>query len=124
MSIDVTELERLIAEQEAAIARLPARISGRQVRAMRELLGIARSAVHVQSGHLRDSLAIIQPSLGGEISESSITSTASYAGFEADKGGEHDYPALTIEQGAAALDELMADIAALIEAAFLGRGAL
>lgn len=117
MPVDTSQLESLIADLEQSRAALPGRIAARQVRAMRELLRVARAVVHVQSGDLRDSLYIIQPSIAGDIQESSITSLVSYAEHEADKGGEHDYAARTIDEGAAILDRLTDELAELLAAA-------
>lgn len=123
MPVDVSQLESLLSDMERAQAALPGLIAGKQIRAMRELLRIARSVVHVQSGRLRDSLYIIQPSIAGEFSESSITATVSYAAHEADKGGDHDYAARTIETGQGIIDQLTDELAELLAAATgAGRG--
>lgn len=122
--VDTSHLSDLLRVLEDGQTVLSSRIAGRQIRAMRELLRVARSVVHVRSGRLRDSLYVIAPSLLGDISESSIRATVSYAETEADKGGEHDYPARTIEDGAGVLDQLTDDLAALLEAACTGGGRL
>lgn len=123
MPIDATQLESLLRDIEANRVTLNGAIAGKQIRAMRDLLRVARSVVHVQSGRLRDSLYIIQPSIASEITESSITAMVRYAASEAEKGGEHDYPARTIADGQAILDQLAEDLAELLAAATgAGRG--
>lgn len=122
MPFDATEVENLLRQMEDGQTQLQARINGRIVRAMRELLGVARGVVHVRSGDLRDSLYIIAPSVAGDFTESSIASRGvPYAEEEADRGEAHDYPALTIEEGAGIIDGLTEDIADLLVAA-LGAG--
>src|SRR5262245_22323740 len=122
MPIDASDLDSLERDMLAAQQQLEARIRGRLTTAIRQLLGVARGVVHVRSGDLRDSLYIIQPSLiAPEITESDIAARVFYAEQEADKGGAHDYPARTIEEGAAIIDSLAEDVAALIVQA-LGAG--
>lgn len=118
MPIDASQLEDLLRAMEDGRTGLEAKVNGRIVRAMRELLGVARGEVHVQSGDLRDSLYIIQPSVAGDITESNIAARVFYAEQEVDKGGEHDFPARTIEAGAAIIDSLTDDLADLYMAAF------
>jgi hypothetical protein len=124
MSVDASQLEALLTDLERAQAALPGQIQGRTIRAMRDLLRVARSVVHIQSGRLRDSLYIVQPSALGAFTESSIQSIGvSYAAREADKGGEHDYPARTIAEGQAIIDQLADDLADLLaQATGAGRG--
>ena len=122
MGIDYAQFEQLARDLEAQQSRLPDRLRGRQIRAMRDLLRVARGVVHVQSGDLRDSLYILEPSTFGEITESAIASDLSYASQEADKGGSHDYPARTIEEGTGVIDQLEDDVADLIADAFTGQG--
>src|SRR5919106_137584 len=114
MPIDAREIESLLRTMEDGQTQLQAQINGRITRAMRDLLGVARGVVHVRSGDLRDSLYIIAPSVAGDITESNIAARVSYAELEADKGGEHDYAARTIEEGAAIIDNLAEDIADLV----------
>lgn len=119
MPIDASDLERLARDLEGAPERLTNQINGRITRAMRLLLAVARGVVHVRSGDLRDSLYIIAPSLiAPDFTESQIAARVFYAEEEADKGGAHDYPARTIEEGAAIIDGLTEDVADLIAAAF------
>lgn len=119
MPIDASQLDQLERDLLAAQANLEPRIRGRITTAMRQLLAVARGVVHVQSGDLRDSLYIIAPSIvAPEITESDIVARVSYDEQEADKGGAHDYPARTIEEGAAIIDRLTEDVAALIAQAF------
>lgn len=123
MPVDASQLEALLSDIERSQAALPGQIQGRTIRAMRDLLRVARSVVHVQTGRLRDSLYIIQPSIAGEFTESSIAATVPYAAAEADRGGAHDYPARTIEEGQAIIDQLADDLADLLAAATgAGRG--
>jgi hypothetical protein len=122
MTIDTSQLESLARDQQQAAQQLQNRINGRINRAMRELLSIARGVVHVRSHDLQNSLYIAAPSIHGEITESNIKARVFYGEIEADRGDEHDYPARTIQDGAAILDELANDVAELIAQAFVGRG--
>ena len=114
MSLDATQLEEYLRDLEAGGPQLGPKVTGRQIRAMRELLAVARGVVHVKSSHLRDSLFIMQPSALGELSESTISSTAPYAEEEAARGGAHDYPARTIEAGEGIIEGLQADLENLL----------
>lgn len=119
MPIDASAIDSLLRDLENGQTQLESKVNGRIIRAMRELLGMARGVVHEKSGDLRDSLFIIAPSaIAPEVTESQIASRLFYAELEADRGGEHDYPARTIEEGAAIIDELAEDLARIYMAAF------
>src|SRR4051812_2350589 len=101
----MSDLQDLTRDLEQAPARIARQVAGRMVRAQRELLGVARGVVHVQSGDLRDSLYIVAPyDIGAGITEFDVASNLSYAINEVDKGGAHDYVARTLEDGAGIID--------------------
>lgn len=116
-------LDDYIRQLEQAPQRAANRIQGRMTRAQRELLGIARRVVHVQSGNLRDRLAIEPPVVidAGE-AEYVVSSSASYAEHEAAKGGDHDFATLTIEEGADIIQSAANDVAEILASALVGQG--
>lgn len=119
----MSDLADLTRDLEASPARIARQVSGRMIRAQRALLGVARAVVHVVSGDLRDSLSIDPPSyIGASLSEFGVSARVSYAGFEVAKGGDHDYVARTLEDGAAIIDEAASDIADLVAQAIVGSG--
>jgi hypothetical protein len=116
---DIAERAAQIAQAEA---RVEARLRGINIRAARQLLSIARSVVHVQTGRLRDSLHIQGPfDIGTGALEVAVVSNVPYAGQEAGKGGEHDYPSLTIQQGQSIIDQAAEDMELAIIAVMEGR---
>ena len=121
-----TEIQSDIAVQAARLAqaeaRVEARLRGINIRAARQLLSIARSVVHVQTGRLRDSLHIQGPfDIGTGALEISIASNVPYAAHEAGKGGEHDYPALALQGGQSIIDQAAEDMELAIIAVMEGR---
>ena len=115
VDIDDRGVRDLAARLNGAAARIAERQAGRTIRAQRDLLRVARSVVHVKSGHLRDSLYIDGASLIGQGTlEGAIRSTAPYADEEAARGGAHDYPAITLEVGADILDQLARDLERIV----------
>jgi hypothetical protein len=121
-----TEITSDLAEQAArmaaAEARVEARLRGINIRAARQLLAVARSVVHVQTGRLRDSLHVQGPfDIGTGALEVAIVSNVPYAGKEAARGGEHDYPALTLQSGQSIIDQAAEDMELAIIAVMEGR---
>lgn len=122
MSVDARQLQQLVRDLEQSRATLPNQLRDRLLAAMRELLAIEQGVVHVKSGDLRDSLHIIEPSTIGNLTTSILAPDVSYAALEADRGGPHDFPAVTLEQGDTVIQALRDDVAALVAGAFVGVG--
>lgn len=117
------QLDDLIRQLEQAPQRAANRITSRMIRAQRELLGVARRVVHVRSGNLRDRLAIEPPTvIDASEAEFVVTSTASYADYEAEKGGEHDFATLTLEEGADIIQSATNDVAEILARSLVGQG--
>jgi hypothetical protein len=121
-----TEITSDIAEQAARLAqaeaRVEARLRGINIRAARQLLSIARSVVHVQTGRLRDSLHVQGPfDIGTGALEVSIASSVPYAGAEIARGADHDYASLTIQGGQSVIDQTAEDMEMAIIAVMEGR---
>src|SRR6476646_5680648 len=108
---DLSDLTRDLENAPARIARL---VAGRMTRAQRDLLGVARSVVHVKSGELRDSLYVVAPAYqGASIGEWEIAARSAHGMYEVERGGAHDYVARTLEDGAGIIDSAADDIAEL-----------
>lgn len=119
----MSDLQDLTRDLENAPKRIAQQVQGRMIRAQRELLGVARSVVHVKSGELRDSLYIVAPSyIGAEIGEFDVAARSSHGMYEVARGGAHDYVARTLEDGAGVIDGAADDIAELAAQAIVGRG--
>lgn len=99
---------RHAARLQGAPHRIARRIAGIQNEATRKLLRAARAVVHVKSGRLQSNLAIYGPFTVGEgVLESQIAApSVPYADEEVARGGAHDFPAQTLEQGAAIIDQM------------------
>ncbi len=91
------------------------RLRAINIRGGRSILGIARGVVHVQSGRLRDSLRISGPfDIQTGTFEMVVDSPLAYADIEADRGGEHDYPTLTLEQSEGVINQVADDMEAAL----------
>lgn len=115
LEIDASALRAVQQQISTAPARIERRVNGRSVTAIRALLNIARRVVHVQSHRLQNSLYIDGPfpTATGTL-EAAVKSPLSYADSEVAHGGEHDYPARTIQQAQGELDELARDLELIV----------
>lgn len=103
LSIEITStLAADAARYERASQRADEKLRGINTRAARELLRLARSIVHVQTGRLRDGLILDGPfNIGTGTLEARISApSVPYASLEAARGGEHDFAARTLAEGA------------------------
>lgn len=111
IEIDDRELRALQQHLATAPSRIERRTAGRTTQAIRELLRVARQVAHQRSGALVAGLAIVGPfQVGAGTLEGQIRSSVPYAEDEAARGGEHDFPARTLDEGESVLDRLARDI--------------
>lgn len=124
MQIDITsDLARLVRDLRSAEQKADDRLRGINIRASRELLKIARANVHVVSGRLQRGLAVQGPfnvatgTLEAQVSAPSVP----YAALEAERGGDHDYAARTLREGAGVIDGAAEDMEQALIALIEGR---
>ena len=116
MSIEIDDRELRAVQQQVATApaRIQRRVAGRTLVATRALLKIARGVVHVRSSRLKDSLYVDGPYPVSDGLEAFVRSPVAYAAEEAARGGAHDYPTRTIQDGRGVLDELARDLEVIV----------
>lgn len=114
----------LVRQLQGSQGRIQDRINGIGNRAIRDLLRIARQVAHRKSGKMIEGLYIEGPFVVGTgILESQIKSTAPYTGHEIARGADHDFPTITLQQGASILDRALRDIEEIvIQETGAGRG--
>jgi hypothetical protein len=75
-----------VADIQKALAEISANLANLQI-ATKQLAGLMREYVHVDTGLLQSTI---------DYQENIAYTDTHYAGHEADRGGEHDYPQLAI----------------------------
>lgn len=110
-----TNLPEVIQTLRSIEAKANDRLRAINTRGARALLSVARSVVHVKSGHLRDSLFIEGPfDVTSGTFEGRVISTAPYAQYEVAKGGEHDFATRTIQEGQDIIDQVAQDMETML----------
>lgn len=116
MNLDT--LIKLYQSADAQIDQENLRLFAEYTGAMRDY---AKSIEHVQSGHMQGSTVALGPfPVGQGALESTIISGAWYAGIEASKGGDHDWPTRTIAEQQARILQLELEVAAAAASVLTG----
>lgn len=118
-----SDIQKLITDLRSAEQKADDKLRALNVKGIRKLLAIARRVVHVQSGNLRDHLAIAGPfNIGTGTLEARVYAPGvRYAEAEIARGGDHDFATRTLEEGAAAIDETAEEIEQALIAILEGR---
>lgn len=125
MTLETTiasDLQKLITDLRSAEQRADDKLRGINIRAARDLLRLARSVVHVQSGRLQGSLHVEGPfNIGTGTLEARVTSNVPYASEEIARGSEHDYATRTLTEGASIIEQAAQDMEKALIAIMEGR---
>lgn len=118
-----SDIPQVVADLRTAEEKADAKLRAINTRGARELLKLARTLVHVRTGRLRDGLIVEGPfDIATGVLEARVSApSVPYAEAEFDRGGEHDTPARTLEEGQDILDGIAQDMEAAIAQIMEGR---
>ena len=106
-SVDTSQLEAYLRLLETADATINRNAAAALKEAVDDIVELAQSFEHKQSGFMAASTHQLGPfALGGGVLESQIVSAASYVDLEVAKGGDHDWPTLTLKSAESRLASL------------------
>lgn len=114
-------LDEFLALLETADDRITRQNARELLDAADDIVPIVQSQMHRQTGNMIESTGRFGPyPAGSGVLEATIESGAWYAGFEAARGGEHDWPTRSVEAAQPRVQELSEALAEAVARILVG----